>query len=163
MTQTLVRNLANKALAGKVRKRKRFLDETIDPVIKLVCERGRMVSRNQGSSNTHVVWELRNFGGFSFHTDLGQTMFGGNTVKIYYHPGRSFREGGLDSAHDKEWIPVLEVDFQTHREYVVKRFDETTGWRRALVRVLRNKDKIASRTAKTSQKQVKRSHAAELR
>lgn len=148
----MAQELNIKELVRKTRERKKFLDAIIEPVIKLVREKGRMINRSQETSHTNVVWELRNFGGFSFHTDLGQTMFGGNTVKVFYHPSRSFREGGLDSAHDKDWVPVLDVYFQTELEYRVSKFDERLSWQRKLFWVLRNKDKVAARAEKENRK-----------
>lgn len=126
------RNLTNKAIARKIRERKNFLNRVANFIDKLVCEKGRVLSISEHSAWTHIVWELRNFGGFTFYADLGQTMSGGNTIKVYYHPDHNFREGDLDSA----WTPVLEVDFQTRSEndYRVKRFEEAAAWQKALTK-----------------------------
>jgi len=147
--------LTNKDLARKIRGRKNFLDKTVDAVINLVCNRGKVLSRSEHSAHTHIIWELHNFGGFSFRTDLGQTMFGGNTVKVYYHPGRSFREGGLDSAWDKDCSPVLIVYFPTEGDYKVGQFNEKTDWQRALIRVLKNQNNIAAQINKAKEKENK--------
>lgn len=142
-------------LAKKVRTRKNFLNKVVNPVIDLVHKRGTIVRREQGSCHTRIVAEFRNFGDFTFHTDLGQTMFGGNTVKIFYHPGRNFREGGLDSAFDREWSPVLFVDFHTDGDYTVRSFNEKAGWQKALVSVLKNENKIMAQIEKTRSKAKK--------
>lgn len=148
-------------LVKKVRVRKEFLDKIINSITELVREYGRVTRREQGSSHTRVVMELRNFGNFTFETDLGQTMFGGNAVRVWHHPGKSFREGGLDAAWDKEWKPVLDVYFQT--DYQVGAFDEETDWQKALIYVLKNQRRVAreNRDAvlKRSQKLEKKERA----
>ena len=137
----MAHDLNIKQLASKVRARKEFLDKITDLATKLVREYGRVTKRDQGSWHTRIVTELRNFGNFTFETDLDQTQFGGDAVKIWHHPGKSFREGGLDSAWNKEWTPVLDVYFQT--AYKVNTFNENTDWQRALIYVLNNQRKVA--------------------
>lgn len=135
-----------KELARKIRARKKFLKRIVTPVINLVVKRGRVLERHMGSCNIHIISELRNFGGFTFETDLGQTQFGGSTVTIFYHPHCNFREGGIDFARENERI-VLSVFFQTEAEYEYKviTFDNRTDWQRVLIHVLQNADKIAER------------------
>ena len=159
----MAQKLNTKELAKKVRGRRKFLDKVIGEIITLVNTKGKTVSRMVHSARKYIVLELRNFGAFTFHTDWGQTMFGGNTVKVYYHPGRNFREGGLDSAFDKDWTPVLDVDFQVDGEYRVNKFDEKLSWQKKLVWVLRNKDRIAAPATQNRQKQSERAQAAEIK
>lgn len=168
MAQDRTKSLTNKALSRMIKERRAYLTRVLNAVVKLASQEGKVLLRSTHSAHTHVVWELRDFEGFTFHADLGQTMFGGNTVKVYYHPGRSFGEGGIDSAHDQEWAPVLEVDFQTgdEHDYRVKKFKESAEWRRVLDRVLRNSDKIAAQAKKTEKKvdkRAERQRAAEAR
>ena len=148
--------LTNKTLARKIRARKRFLDNVLNPIIQLVDKRGTVTKREQRSSYTHVVAELRNFGNFTFRTDLDKTKFGGDTIKVWYHPGRSFREGGLDSVWDKEWIPVLDINFLICTDYLVREFNKKTDWQRALVSVLKNQDNVATQINKIQEKAVER-------
>ena len=144
--EQIVEDLSNdlRLIARKLKNRKEFLKKIVERVEELVRKEGTELSYIEHSCHTHIVAELRNFGHFSFHTSLGQTMFGGNTITIYYHTGRSFREGGIDSAYDKEWTPVLKVDFQTGDDFKVVIFDEQRNWQRALVRVLKNEENIAA-------------------
>lgn len=142
-------------LARKVGARKRFLDKVVSPIVDLVHKRGKVNKREQGSSHTRVVSELINFGDFTFETDLGQTMFSGDTIRVWHHPHRNFREGGLDYAHDKEWTPVLDVYYQDRSDYKVGAFRDETDWQRALIRVLKNQNKIAARIKKTQDKASK--------
>lgn len=142
----MAHDLNTKRLARQIKARKDFLNKVVNSVTKLVREYGRVTKRDQGSSNTRVVSELRNFGNFTFETDLGQTMFGGNTIRVWYHPNKSFRKDGLDSAWDKEWQPVLNIYYQT--DYKVINFDEQREWQRALFRVLKNKERIATQVKK---------------
>lgn len=144
-------------LAKKIQTRKKFLNRVVVEIIDLVSKQGVIISETEHSCHTHVVSELRNFGHFSFHTSLDQTMFGGNRVKAWYHPRRNFREGGLDSAWDKEWTPVLNVYFQVDDNYEIEIFNNNVNWQRALLRVFNNKEKIADQIKKTRSKTLQKS------
>lgn len=150
--EKIVKNLTGdmRKLSNKLKGRKRFLDKIFDLVPSLVSKEGVVLSYSEHSCHTHVVSELNNFGHFSFHINLGQTMFGGDTVTIYYHPNRKFREGGIDFAHDKDWQPVLKV--RSLIDYQVENFDEQRNWQRALLYVLKNKDRIVARIKKEQEK-----------
>ncbi len=149
-------HLKTEQLANKIRIRKEFLNQVVNRVTGLVRKYGKVTKRDECHSHTRVVSELRNFGNFTFETDLGQTDFGGNDIMIWHHPGKSFREGGLDFAFDKEWTPVLDVYFQVKDEYEVKAFNEETNWQKTLTFVLKNQDKIAERIRKAQNKAKKK-------
>jgi hypothetical protein len=159
----MAQSLNNIGLANKIRVRKKFLDKIITSIIQLVANKGKIINRVMGSSSKHIVQELRNFGGFSFYTDLGQTMFGGNTIKVYHHPGQSFCDGGLDLAQNNICEPVLDVYFQTADEYDVCTFNESKKWQRALIRVLKNQDKIAAQLDRKENKLKNKSEKEEVK
>lgn len=139
-------------LARQIQTRMEFLKQTTGAVINLVIQKGTWKEEVK-RFHTYVSAELRDFGGFSFEVELGKTEEGGNTVKMYCHPGRKFREGGLDSAWDKEFMPVLSVDFWSGDSYEVRTFSDEFKWQKALSRVLKNKDKISTRIAATAEKE----------
>lgn len=152
-------HLKTKQLAKKIRARKQFLNQVVGQIINLVGQYGWVTKRDQENYHTNVVTELRNFGNFTFETNLGQTDFGGDAVKVWYHPGKNFREGGLDFAWDKEWIPVLDVYFQEEKNYDVYTFKKSADWQKALLYVLKNKAKVAAQI----QKQVKKDQEKKLK
>ncbi len=150
-------HLKTEQLAKQVRARKEFLNRVVKSLMNLVQEYGIVTKRDTANCHIRVVSELRNFRSFTFATDLGQTDFGGNTTKVWYHPGKNFREGGLDSAWDKEWTPVLDVDFQvTGDDYEVHIFNESVDWQRALLHVFKNKIKIAAQIERNQKETLKK-------
>ncbi len=129
----------SKILIQRVSAREKFLKKVMNFVEKLVQEKGKVMRRSQGSSNTHVVMELLNFGDFSFKTDWGQTMFGGNDVEVWYHPSSSFKDR-------KRFDPVFSVYYQCARfetdDCKVNTFDENLTWQSAFINAMRNRKRI---------------------
>lgn len=140
-------------LAKKIRARKEFLNKVCGQIIDLVRKYGKITRRDQGNNHTNVISELHNFGSFTFETNLGQTDFVGDTIGVWYHPGRSFREGGLDFAWDKKWIPVLYIHYQVKGDYEVATFNKNVGWQKALLYILKNKTRIATQIATEIEKE----------
>ena len=75
-------------LATEVRLRKEFVERVLRFVEELLVEEGVVVSRKEHSAHTDMIWQLINFASFSFYYECGLTMFGGNIVKVWYHPGK---------------------------------------------------------------------------
>jgi hypothetical protein len=136
--------LQTREIARQVRKRKALLRMAVACVDYFVEKYGIVVEKAQGSSNTHIVSRLINFKDFTFETDYGQTMFGGNNVKIWHHPGKRFREGGLDSAHDSCWNPVIDVYFQVGNDWQVNVFNPTPVWQKELIHLFRNRVRVCN-------------------
>ena len=128
-------------LTERIRERKELLTRIIDFVDAIVLERGKMMHRTQGSSNIHTIRQLIGFGDFSFLVDRGQTMMGGNSVKVWYHPDDETTPG-LDGP------PVLHVYFQVPRfnpdECKVKVFDTKIDWQSALNHTIEHQGEIAA-------------------
>ncbi len=143
-----------KNLVRKIKKREQFLVRVVTGVIALVQKHGTLKSSERGGSHIRTIKELCNFGNFTFETDLGQTDFGGNTISVWYHPGKIFREGGSDSAHDKKLTLVLDVYYQTH--YEVNEFYEKPNWQKAIIRVFKNQDKIAEQIKRVQNRSVEK-------
>ena len=142
-----------KNLARAVKQRKNFLEKLLSFSESLVIHQGKMVFRDQGSCNTHTKWRLDGFGSFSFLGDFGQTMMGGNNMKIWY---RRDIEIPTDLVLDASWQA-------THEECGVKKFDESFDWQRAFMRLIKNKDKIIAKRKLQKEKELKKISEKEKR
>ncbi|MDB5194768.1 MAG: hypothetical protein JWN50_782 [Parcubacteria group bacterium] len=135
----------------QIEARKRFLLETVNLSLDLLEKRGRQTKYEQGSSHTNVGCELKNFSGFDFESDLGQTMMGGNDLTITYHGASGPRT-------------VLKVYWQNFRfdpeDCTVNVFAQDQHWQRALIRTLAQKDRIIEKTDRAEKKQADQARAA---
>ncbi len=117
-------------LRRKIDIRQKFLNSIIDPIEHLLHKKGVILKREIHSSHVHQVMELKDFGGFSFRSDDGQTMFGGCSIDVWY------KRGDADNL-------VLALSYQTSfEECTVIHFDPKSDWKRALGKVIRNQNKI---------------------
>ncbi|MBI3572331.1 hypothetical protein HY091_02245 [Candidatus Kaiserbacteria bacterium] len=95
------------------------------------------LARELGTQNDYVVHDshtsgktvLEGFHGFSFIHEYGYSMFGGEGLKIWYHPGCAMQRT----------VRVFSVDWWRDREYKVNHFDPTLKWQRALRKLMQNK------------------------
>lgn len=134
-----------KNLIEKVAERERFLKTVIPFVVSLVQEKGKVLKESIGSCNINIIRELANVAGFTFKTDLGQTMFGGNNIKVSY---QEKRHGVLMQNR-----VVLDVYWQCDiDECKVNFFDESASWQSALLKLTKNKDKIVARIDKEKER-----------
>lgn len=74
----------SKASERKIRQRKKLVMRIVKFAYKVIEKYGKQTYYSQGSCNTHTKAELMDVGGFSFKYDCGQTMLGGNDVKVLY-------------------------------------------------------------------------------
>lgn len=160
-------SLSDEELAQKVDSRRQFLLRVIQWVEKALPNRGYLVKKEIGSSHTHTVYLLQDFGDFSFQSDAGQTMMGGNSVNVWYHPG--FRDLDLGKTRS-----VLTLYYQTDpNDCEVSTYEIGTPWENPLIYVMEHEDEIAAKAvaqaealkqgnAATRQKQVKRRKLEEL-
>lgn len=125
--------LSSKTLATQVVARQKFLEETLRFATSVVSRRGKVLFREVHKWHTETKEELRNFASFSFYSYGSHTMFGGETVKIWYHPG----------SEKLPPEPFLEVEWWDIKECRVKRFDQSPGWQRAIKVVMKNEKRIA--------------------
>lgn len=131
------------AMASKIRERLEFIKIVIPWIDRLVAKQGKELSYHEGSCHTNIVAELKNFGGFSFKTDTGQSMMGGNSFQVWYHPGKD---------HDDKSLLVLSLYCQVSvEESAVRVFDTTTEWQKALLQV-RTREGFFVRQIKEEQK-----------
>ena len=151
-------HLSTEQLAQKIEERKRFLTKVVNFAEKLLLERGKLIKEVQKSWNTNVIKRLDNFGNFSFFADWGQSMMGGNDVKIYHHPHLT----NIDLANTR---PVLHVRYMMGTFCIddddcgVAYFNEDVEWQTAIEQVIKNKKSILAQIDKES-KDLKREKSA---
>ena len=131
----------NPELVKKMEARKKFIKKVIKFAGQILRERGKVIERSEHSCHTHVVQELLNFADFSFCGDFGQTMFGGETVRILYHPNKTVTSF---PRYGRCTFEVYSQDL-SFDECKVEFFDNNTKWQVELLRVIRNKKAIIKR------------------
>lgn len=101
-------------LERKIAERISVLEGAIESAIVVARVLGREVSKTVHSCNIHVVYAVDE-DGFAITADLGQTQFGGNSVKVV-HERRDvldvYYQGGISDAsvrvfHPGPWIDQL--------------------------------------------------------
>lgn len=118
-----------KALARKIRERQRFIARIDKFFRKVVIGHGEMIRSCQGSCHTNTVWELKDFTGFTFTGDFGQTMFGGNGLRISHRGELVFHvcyQIGVEECEVRHfvegpWIGAITKLFTTWRKELKKR------------------------------------------
>lgn len=129
----MTKNRGERSLSVRVSERIEFLKTILPWIERLVSKHGRGLEYSQGSCHTHIVAELKDFAWFSFHTDTGQSMMGGNTFRVWYHPGRLFDNSAC----------VLEVHYQVMvEESRVRLFDTKTDWQKKILGAKQNERAI---------------------
>ncbi len=155
-----------KRLSAKIKARKEFLKMATEFSLTITRKLGEEVLYRQESCYTNIVRQLIGFAHFSFLTDTGQTMMGGDTVKIWYHP----KSGEVDFKRSR---PVLDIDWWAgvDEDCKINLFDEDRRWQTALRRVVKNAEKIEAKMREVKknlkkqrlEKEKKRRQAAAIR
>ena len=124
------------ALARKEETRIRFLEKVIEFIKSVTRECGELLYRTPGT--IHTVYELRNFGGFTFYIDADRNgMHGGHTVKIWHHPSGQYAES---------LPPVLDISWQMEiGKSVPDTFDERPWWQRTILKIIQRRKGIAAK------------------
>lgn len=147
-------SISDEELARKVDSRRQFLLRVVRWIEKAVPKRGRLLKREVGSSNTNSVYLLRDFGDFSLLYNTGQTMMGGNSVKVWYHPDSC--EVDIEKTN-----PTLALYYQTDpNDCEVSFYDAKTSWEDLLTHVMEHENEIAAK-ATAQVKALKQKHVAE--
>jgi hypothetical protein len=131
-------------LEVKIQQRRKFVARVLNFVERLLVQKGTIVSRDESSDHIHVVRCLVNFADFSFYYSCGETYCGGNTVKVWYHPGaKKTAEDVADFSRDN---PVLNVHYDSLRLDTtgdkVDLFDKEIAWQDAIRQVIKGKRRI---------------------
>jgi hypothetical protein len=115
-------------LVAKVAARKKFLVSIIPFITNILQKVGTRTFYSQGNSNTHTMWELRDFGEFDFFGEFEKSQWGGNEIKIW-HPARG--------------CIVMHITFQTdHTDCKVIVFNNDPTWQQILEQTIANKDQL---------------------
>jgi len=138
------RQVKSKNLEKKIAARQKFIEEVIGFVNQLVSEEGVMLTYEEYSCHTYTLAELNNLACFSFRTSGSFTMFGGDQVMVWYHPGSE--KSGLD--------PVFDVTYWDIKECEVKYFDPSEFWQQALRRLIRNKKRLLARRKRLQEQKL---------
>ncbi|MFA6131879.1 MAG: hypothetical protein WC702_02295 [Patescibacteria group bacterium] len=135
-------DLPTAAIEEMVAKRQNFLDGIFTFVPDLIERRGRVVSSEEYTYRYHTKSELLDFGGLSFFFEDGMTGMGGQEVTI--HLGNKI---------------CLSVYRSGDNKYMVKGFDRSEEWQRALLYVQENENAVAAAWVEVKQQ---REQAARL-
>jgi len=132
-------------LEAKIVARIKLLSAIVNFVDELLRKKGKVLECHTESCNTNMVEELKDFENFSFWSDTGQTMFGGNTYKIWYMRGT-----------DK--VLVLYLDFQAGiEEAEIKTFDPKPDWLKALKCLIKNWKQVVVKCERERKNQEEKS------
>ncbi|MBI5153559.1 MAG: hypothetical protein HZA36_03830 [Parcubacteria group bacterium] len=138
--------VSGNALAELVLARQKFVEEIIRFAESIVYERGKVLRREEHFYHITTTAELNNFAGFSFYTHGAFTDFGGDNVKIWYHPDS--KERGSE--------PVFEVDYWDIAECKVKRFDPSPIWQQALQVLIKDRVRVVAQIKRGERKKNNR-------
>lgn len=118
------------ALAHKTQERKILVQRIIRFVSNLTDKHGTLTYENVGSCYIRQKKEME-LGKFKFYTDFGQTMFGGNKIKITF-----------------EGQGVFCVYWQEEDKEEISIFDNSRQWRIALESIMKDSRSILARMRK---------------
>lgn len=106
-----------KNLKKEVEKRKKIIAEIVKFVEAFVIKEGTVTKYEQGSCNTHIVREFKDFAGFTMFFSDGETMFGGTSVKLTFNSFVVFDIHYQSSLEEdcrvyifnevREWLPAF--------------------------------------------------------
>lgn len=130
-----------------------FLKKVTNFAVSITDERGISLERTVHDHYVHSIRQLHNFGGFSFHANTGQTEFGGNHIKVWYHPHKPY------SSICPDPVPVLDISWGTYIEQPIDiRFNDNPDWQCEILKVIRNQKSIARqidwKTAQNAKKKL---------
>ena len=125
------------SLEAQVAERSRKVSDYVIFINRLVKEYGYLVSRKQGTCNTHVVKTLE-YREFSFEGEWGMSMMGGNRVRVWFK-----------SPSDNEKVLVFGVyyisePFRVNDCKVEKFLNESTTWSTALNQLVSNYEEVVA-------------------
>lgn len=123
-------------LKQKIEEREAFLKQILDFVNSFVLKHGRVTERDEGSSSTKVVRELRNFNGFSFEWCLGHHN---NRIEISkYSYDSQFMKGYYSDVFSM-------VYWQDVKNCLVNRFLADSDWPKELLETMSNAEAILAK------------------
>lgn len=144
-------DISAEKLETMIRERKRYIERVVIFAEKIVKEIGGVIERRIENSYAHIVMELKDFNGeFSFSVSSGEGMMGGNTIKVWHHPGVRF--AGIKRMPE----PVMSVWYQTSlNECRVDIFDKNSAWQSSLDYIIVHKKEIIEREKEKNKQKAK--------
>lgn len=135
-------------LANKVKSREKLIVDIVSLISDILNRHGRVVKKSSHSAHTHIIIELTNVKNLSFRGDFGQTMFGGNTIRVW-HNGKI----------------VMHVTYQCDpKESAVNTFDDkNASWIEILAQIKKKEKQIFTQIAKTKEKKQEEEAKTRLR
>lgn len=135
-----------------------FLKTVINFAKLVTAEQGKLLEHTAGFGYIHTVRELYNFESFSFYVDLCQTTIGGNELKVWYHPDKSYEQG----------LPaVLNVWWQLEVSTAKGVFESNRKWQNELLRTIKRQQKdrgfVDKQVVGYSEKRVLSQYEEEMR
>jgi len=120
------------ACARQIVERQQFIESAL-PFIALAVGRCGKILREEDRGD-HIVREatLKDFHGFSFFHNSGLSMFGGDIVTAWYHPGRPFALISGDQPL------VLDIEWWNIKECKVKYWSAGNCWQNVMREMLVN-------------------------
>ena len=136
--------------------RKKFLMEVVRFGEDFIVKHGTKVSL-PGNSDYTAMWRLANFEEFSFFAVFGETQFGGNTFRVWYHPGSEKADKDVGRFYQGEDFALdfyhqdVGIDLDNTNDWEVKFFDQRAEWQKAIRWIMKNAYRIlaARERAKT--------------
>jgi len=133
-------------LLKRVEERKKFLELIIDCIPKLVLEHGERVSYVEKPYHIEAEHVLKGLDGFSFYTQGSFTMYGGENLKVWHHPGSTKSEGVA---------PVLNIDWwKGVEDCKVHAFNPGSEWQKRLKAIAADKDTALRKAAQAAAEQA---------
>jgi hypothetical protein len=112
------------------------------------------ILKDSGGYVRNVVCQAHNVVGFSFYSDTGQSMMGGNSVRIYYHPRKKYTDSHDDLVLDIHWGVQME-------ECELRVFREDLEWQEKILEVMKNWEQLKKRINRNAKTAHQRAHAEE--
>ena len=140
-------------LLEKVEARQGILKAVIESIPHIVSERGKRKSYEEKKYHTQIATELDNFLDFSFYTYGALTEFGGENLKVWYHPKGKKQPGNT---------PVLDIYWWDGvKDCQVTRFDPAPEWQRKLLAIAKDRQAALQKAARQQKKEdIKQAHIA---
>jgi hypothetical protein len=133
-------------IEAKIQQRRKFTAKVLSFVEQLLLKEGTIVLRDESSDHTHVIRCLVNFADFSFSYSCGETYCGGNTIRVWHHPGTEKTVEDVKVTYLRGDRPVLDVRYNSLQLNTngdeINLFDKGDVWQNAIQQVMKTKQQI---------------------
>ena len=133
-------DFGNEELAKKIDERKKIIEKFINFIEDITAEIGRLVRKEVGDDHIHVIMMLENFGGFTFKTEIGQSMMGGNEVRVWHHHNIKFIFSEKPEPDMGVWYNTKSDLKELEKNVKIRYFNKELEWQRCLEYIIANRD-----------------------